>query len=225
MGLLQLFFPKICNGCKNPLVQNEHFLCATCRHQLPVVAHHRNEDTAMETIFYGRIPIQKATALVQFQKKGITQELLHALKYKGNEAVSYFFGKWMGAELAEIPHYKTVDLVIPVPLHKQRLKKRGYNQVTGFGSEIAKALQVPFKENVLLKISKTESQVFKERFLRYANPANKQIFIIKNPETLTHKHILLVDDIVTTGATLENCAATLLKIEGVSISFATIAIA
>lgn len=225
MGLLQLFFPKICAGCKSPLVQNEHFLCTTCRHRLPLVAHHRNDDTAMENIFYGRIPLQKATALVQFQKKGITQELLHALKYKGNEEVSYFFGKWMGAELSEIPHYKTVDIVIPVPLHKQRLKKRGYNQVTGFGSEIAKALQVPFKENILLKISKTESQVFKERFLRFTNSTNNQIFTVKNANAITHKHILLVDDIITTGATLERCAETLLKIEGVSLSFATIAIA
>jgi ComF family protein len=176
----------------------------------------------MKDIFYGRFVVEEATALLQFQKKGITQELMHNLKYRGQKQISSFFGSWLGGELAEINHYKTIDLVIPVPLHKQKLKKRGYNQVEGFGTEIAKALQKPYRDDILVKTSKTSSQVFKQRFTRFNS---EEIFYVKNSEPIIGKHILLVDDIVTTGATLENCALQLLKTPKVKISLATIAIA
>ncbi len=223
--LLNLLFPKICNGCKNPLLKNEELLCASCRHHLPIVSHHLNRDDTMKNSFYGRIPVQNATALLQFQKKGLTQELLHNLKYRGNQQISFFFGKWLGAELANNPDYQSVEIVIPVPLHKQRLKKRGYNQVSGFGKEIANALKTEFREDVLVKISQTESQVFKDRMFRFSNANDTSVFSIRKSEAIKNKHILLVDDIMTTGATLENCALELLKTEGVSVSFATIAIA
>ena len=131
-------------------------------------------------------------------------------------------GSWLGTELSEIETYQNVDMVIPVPLHKQKLKKRGYNQVAGFGKEIAKALDVPYRDDVLVKISKTGSQVFKQRFTRFNS---EEIFSIQNSEVIKGKHILLVDDIITTGATLENCALQLLKNTPVKISLATIAIA
>jgi ComF family protein len=176
----------------------------------------------MKKAFYGRFEVQKATALLQFQKKGITQELLHNLKYRGQKNISSFLGKWLGAELSEAIEYQSIDLVIPVPLHKQKLKKRGYNQVTGFGEEIAAALDIPYRDDILLKVSKTRSQVFKKRGTRFDG---SQIFTLQKPESIANTHILLVDDIVTTGATLENCAAQLLKADNVSISIATMAIA
>lgn len=145
---------------------------------------------------------------------------MHSLKYRGQKQISTFFGKWLGAELAEIESYKEIDLIIPVPLHKQKLKKRGYNQVEGFGKEIAKALKIPYRDDILLKISKTGSQVFKTRILRFEA---EEVFIAQNLEAINNKHILLVDDIITTGATLEKCAIQLLKAENVSISIATIA--
>jgi ComF family protein len=176
----------------------------------------------MKDIFYGRFAVEQATALLQFQKKGITQELLHNLKYRGQREISSFFGSWLGSELAEIDHFKTIDMVIPVPLHKQKLKKRGYNQVEGFGKEIAKALGKPYRDDILLKQSKTSSQVFKQRFTRFNS---EEIFTVTHSEAISQKHILLVDDIVTTGATLENCASQLLKNSQAKISLATIAIA
>lgn len=220
--MLNLLFPKVCSGCKTLLLKNEEILCTQCRHSLPLVRHHSTENNEMELIFYGKFPVEKATALIKFQKKGISQELLHNLKYRGQEKISSFFGKWLGEELSQIPHYKTIDLVIPVPLHKQKLKKRGYNQVAGFGKEIAKLLGVPYNDQVLVKISKTKSQVFKQRFTRFQS---EEIFTVKNIETIANKHILLVDDIVTTGATLENCALQLLKGSNVKLSIGTIAIA
>jgi ComF family protein len=176
----------------------------------------------MKDIFYGRVVVEEATALLQFQKKGITQELMHNLKYRGQKQISSFFGSWLGVELAGISHYKTIDMVIPVPLHKQKLKKRGYNQVEGFGKEIARALQKPYRDNILVKTSQTGSQVFKQRFSRFNS---EEIFIVQNSESIIGKHILLVDDIITTGATLENCALQLLKGPRIRISLATIAIA
>ncbi|GHC45778.1 amidophosphoribosyltransferase [Ulvibacter litoralis] len=187
-----------------------------------MISHHKTDNEAMKVVFYGRFPVENATALIQFQKKGITQELLHNLKYRGKKEISSFFGKWLGSELSEVAAYKAIDVVVPVPLHKQKRKKRGYNQVEGFGKEIAKALQIPYEDKVLIKISKTESQVFKQRFTRFNS---EEIFAVQHPEKLTGKHILLVDDIITTGATLENCALQLLKIENTKISLATIAIA
>ncbi len=185
-----------------------------------------SNNTAFSDIFYGRFPLEQATALLQFQKRGVTQNILHNLKYKNQQQISGFFGKWLGSELAEISEYKNIDIVIPVPLHKQKLKKRGYNQVEGFGKAIAGALQVPYRDDILLKLSKTKSQVFKERFSRY-NPAWKEegVFSLQNKEAIENQHVLLVDDIITTGATLETCAQQLLKATNVKLSLATIAIA
>lgn len=220
--MLNLLFPKVCGGCRAPLLKLESVICTQCRNNLPIACYHRTANDAMKKAFYGRFDVQNATALLQFQKKGITQELLHNLKYRGQKNISNFLGKWLGAELSEAIEYQSIDLVIPVPLHRQKLKKRGYNQVTGFGEEIAAALDIPYRDDILLKVSKTRSQVFKKRGTRFDG---SEIFTLQKPEPIANMHILLVDDIVTTGATLENCAAQLLKADKVSISIATMAIA
>jgi len=220
--MLNLLFPRVCNGCKSMLSKGEELICINCRHKLPLLCHHKTNNSAMKDLFYGRFPIEQATALLQFQKRGITQELLHNLKYRKQKDLSSFFGKWLGEELAQQELYNNIDIIIPVPLHKQKLRKRGYNQVEGFGKEIAKALKVPYNDKILLKITKTGSQVFKQRLTRFQT---EEIFTIKQKELLKNKHILLVDDIVTTGATLENCALHLLKDTNAKLSIATIAIA
>lgn len=220
--MLNLLFPKVCAGCKQQLVKQEDVLCIECVHSLPIASFHKTGNSVLKDKFYGRFLVKNATALVHFQKRGLTQELLHNLKYRGKKEVSSFFGKWLGAELSEIDSYKEIDLVIPVPLHKQKLRKRGYNQVEGFGKEIASALNVPYRDDVLIKISKSGSQVFKTRILRFEA---EEVFSIQNLEAINNKHVLLVDDIITTGATLEKCALQLLKGENVSISIATIAVA
>ena len=220
--MLNLLFPRVCSACKEILSKHEKVLCLQCRHDLPLASHHLTGNPAMKDIFYGRFAVENATAIFQFQKKGITQELMHNLKYRGQKQISNFFGSWLGSELSEIREYNNIDLVIPVPLHKQKLKKRGYNQVEGFGKEIAKALKIDYCDNVLIKVSKTSSQVFKQRLTRFNS---EEIFAIQNTEIIMNKHILLVDDIVTTGATLENCASQLLKESNVKISLATMSIA
>jgi predicted amidophosphoribosyltransferase len=180
----------------------------------------------MKSLFYGRISIDIATALLRFEKKGITQRLMHQLKYKGHQELGTFFGDWLGEELTLNEKCPSFDMVIPVPLHKLRLKKRGYNQVEGFGKAIASKHRIPYRDDVLLKKTKTRSQVFKQRFKRILSVTDGEgVFLLDRPEIIENKHILLVDDIVTTGATLENCALELQKAKGIRISFATIAMA
>ena len=152
--MLNLLFPRGCSGCKSVLSGGEKILCVACRHSLPLISHHISANQGMKQIFYGRFPVVQATALLEFQKKGTTQNLLHALKYRGRKEISSFFGKWLGAELSQIETYQSIDMVIPVPLHKNKLKKRGYNQVEGFGKEIAKALDTPYRDDILLKSQK-----------------------------------------------------------------------
>ena len=221
--LIDIFFPKVCYACNNLLHDNELYICTTCRHDLPVTDFHFNQDKTVENIFYGRCQIEKATALLWFEKKGITQRLIHNLKYRGFEEIGQFLGDWLGNELNSSGYYKNIDAVIPVPLHKKKQRKRGYNQVTIFGKQIAKALQAEFMEDVLIKTTNTNSQVHKNRISRWFN--NPEVFKASNIEKIANKHILLVDDLITTGATLESCILVLQKAPHVKISIATMAVA
>jgi len=222
-NLLNLFFPKICYACSDLLNDNELHICTSCRHQLPVTNFHFDEDKTVEKVFYGRVKIEKATALLKFQKKGRVQHLLHNLKYKGHETIGQFLGAWLGQELSDTKDYGTIDVVIPVPLHKNKLRKRGYNQVSKFGEEIANALETDFEENVLVKKTATATQVFKKRFARWHD--SDENFSLQNADLISGKHILLVDDIITTGATIEACSNILQKAKNVKISIAAMAIA
>tara|TARA_R110002073_G_scaffold279535_5_gene443700 strand:- start:10203 stop:10880 length:678 start_codon:yes stop_codon:yes gene_type:complete len=222
-NLLNLFFPKVCYACRNLLVDQETYICTDCRHNLPVTNYHFNNDDTVKKVLYGRVKLENATALLQFQKKGMVQHLLHGLKYKGYENIGVFLGKWLGEELKTIEAYGNIDAVVPVPLHKRKQRKRGYNQVEKFGLEIAKALDVEYIDTVLIKTTSTKTQVFKERIARWNN--NNEVFSITNHNTIANKHILLVDDIITTGATIEACANVLLNAKNVKISLATMAIA
>lgn len=218
--MLNLLFPKVCNSCNNTISDLENVLCVPCRHRLPIAFRKQSNDPNMMQKFYGRFPVVYSASLLYFEKKGIVQEMLHNLKYRGAKELSGFFGGWLGAELKEMSEFREVQLVIPVPLHKQKLRKRGYNQVEGFGKALAQALEVPYRDDILIKISKTGSQVFKTRLLRFEK---EEVFSVQHLEDIKDLHVLLVDDIVTTGATLEKCALQLMKAEGVKISVATIA--
>ena len=222
-NLLNLFFPTVCEACNNVLADNEEVLCVSCRHHLPITNFHFDNTEAVKKVLYGRVKLENATALLHFSKKGMVQQMLHNLKYRGHENISEFLGKWLGAELASIRAYKHIDTVVPVPLHKSKLRKRGYNQVAKFGQEIAKALNAAYNDSVLIKIKSTKTQVFKARIRRWNDDG--ALFNISENQSLVGKHILLVDDIITTGATVEACATVLLKIDNIKLSLATMAIA
>ena len=202
---------------------NEDTICIDCRHDLPATNFHFDDNDTVKKVLYGRANIENGTALFRFEKKGLVQQLIHGLKYKGHENIGFVLGNWLGGELKTIELYKDIDVVIPVPLHKKKLKKRGYNQVSKFGQQIAVALNADYKDDVLIKITNTKSQTTKGRFSRWTN--TDELFILKNMETIDNKHILLVDDIITTGATLEACISVLNQAKNIKISIATMAIA
>lgn len=220
---INLFYPKVCQICETTLLKNQNIICARCLHNLPLTHYYLHNDNPVKKVFYGRVAIENATSLFLFNKKGNVQKLIHQLKYKGNREIGEFLGKWMGAELAGAPGCKNIQVVIPVPLHKKKLRSRGFNQVEDFGKEIAMALKVPYTDQVLLKTSFSTTQTIKARLSRWGNI--EETFVLANPEEIEGKHVLLVDDLITTGATLEACANAVKLAGGVKISIATMALA
>ena len=201
---LNLFYPEVCQVCDNILVKNENVICLNCLHELPVTNFHLDNENPVKKVFYGRVNVEEATALLLFQKKGAVQKLIHNLKYRGHRSIGKYLGEWMGEELLHSQHFSEIDAVIPVPLHRRKLRSRGFNQVEDFGKEIAAALKVPYLDDVLQKRSYSNSQTIKGRLARWGNI--EETFVLVHPEKIQNMHLLLVDDLITTGATLEPCA-------------------
>lgn len=222
-SLTNLFFPEVCYACLNYLSDNENAICTNCRHDLPVTNFHFDDNKAIEKVLYGRAKIVNGTALFRFEKKGLVQQLVHGLKYKGYENIGFVLGNWLGHELKETGNYDDIDWVIPVPLYKKKLKARGYNQVEKFGQQIAEKINARYNDRVLIKLSNNTSQSKKKRLARWHD--NEGLFKIENKSIIENKHVLIVDDIITTGATLEACIAILNQAKNIKISIATIAIA
>lgn len=221
--LINLFFPKVCSGCRSLLLLNETVFCTICRHEMPLTQYHLNPKNEAVKKFYGKIDVQFASAFLYFNKKGMVQELIHNLKYKGHQDIGTVLGNWYTEDLKELQLEIPFDAVIPVPLHKRKFKERGYNQVTTFGKAIASGFEIPFAENILIRKLYTKTQSKKNLLGRSENIEN--IFDVKFSESDYNKHFLIVDDVLTTGATLEACSKALLKIPGAKISILCMAMA
>lgn len=218
-----LLFPVVCAACGKALYKSESCFCTSCLYHLPKTNFHLSNDNPVAKIFWGRINIHSATSFYTFNKGGSVQHLIHALKYKGQKNVGRKLGKIYGYELRKNPSFSRADLIIPVPLHAKKLRKRGYNQSACFAEGLAETMHVPVDSHILVRLFESETQTRKSRFTRWKNV--EQLFEVKNEQAIANKHILLVDDVVTTGSTLEACAQALLKINGVQVSIATIAYA
>jgi ComF family protein len=218
-----LLFPQLCPACGESLMANEDLLCTECRYSLPQTNFHQHPDNIVAQQFWGKLHLQGAYSLYYFSKGGKVQNLMHHFKYNGMQRIGNVLGSIAGAQLAENEVFASADLIIPVPLHKRRLKERGYNQSSCFAKGIAEKLNAAVEENNLIRTKATETQTHRSRFARYENM--KDVFAIANPERLENKHVLLVDDVVTTGSTLEACGNELLKVKGLKLSIATIAYA
>jgi len=201
----------------------EHIICTDCRFTLPFTNFHLQPDNIVAKQFWGKVELQGAYALYYFAKGGKVQNLMHHFKYKGMQEIGVLLGNIAGEQLVKNNIFNSVDVIIPVPLHKNRLKERGYNQSTCFANGLAQKLNAAVDDDNLVRVKSTETQTHKSRFSRFENM--QEVFKIINPEKLIGKHILLVDDVVTTGSTLEACSLQLLKIEGLKLSIATIAYA
>lgn len=219
--ILYVFYPKTCVTCQKYLHTNEALICVHCRHTLPYSHYTNRKINPFESIFFGRTPIKQATSLFIFEKHGMVQTLIHNLKYKGNEDIGSFCGYLLADILIKSKKYEQLDYIVPVPLHVKKQKKRGYNQLTKFGKSLAESLDVPFRENLLIKTNSSATQTKKNRFDRWRN--TKESFLLTDTNALKNKHVLLIDDVVTTGATIEACVNALLQTKNITIYVATIA--
>jgi ComF family protein len=219
----ELFYPALCITCGERLISKEKYLCMNCRADLPVTNFHLYPDNNVAQLFWGRVIIENATSLFYYKKGSRYQKLIHLIKYRGMKELGFEFGKHLGAVLSESKNFTSADLIIPVPLHPKKKKKRGYNQSEYIAGGVANILKKPVSVNNLCRKIYSPSQTRKNRFERWQNV--EKIFIVNNPDELHNKHILLLDDVVTTGSTLEACASEILKGSNTKVSIATLAYA
>lgn len=219
---LFLIFPDVCAGCGNPLNKGEEVICTFCEYHLPETNFHFQKDNPVYRKFWGRTNITQATAMYFFNKASKLQHLMHELKYKGKKEVGIRLGKILGQKIKETD-FKEVDLIIPVPLHPSKERKRGYNQSDMFAQGLSEGLQKPWSRKILKRKKASESQTKKSRMERWKNV--DEIFEVTDAKEISNKHLLLVDDVITTGATLESCANALLQIQNTKVSIATLATA
>lgn len=220
-NLLSLFFPPVCAGCDSLLTTGENVICTECRHKIPLTNFHLVRDNEAFGKFYGRIPVGHVSALCYFHKRGIVQRLIHQLKYKGQEGVGEQLGYWYASILIRSAEFEKPDFILPVPLHKRRLQERGYNQVTQFAKVLSNELKIRYADGILVRTSHEKTQTRKNLFQR--SMGQKELFDVVLSNAEAGKHYLLVDDVITTGATLEACARAVLKIPDSKISIVCMA--
>lgn len=220
---IALVYPRSCLCCGEIMQQHEEHICNYCYLSLPRSQFHLQENNPVEKLFYGRVPVFAAASYYLFNKQSGIQKLLHDIKYKGNRRLAQAIGRWYGAELKASERFGDIDCIVPVPLHAKKLKQRGYNQSEVFAKGLGEAMKSEVNVTDLQRRQYTTTQTKKSKFERWENV--EDTFELAGNHNLAGRHVLLVDDVITTGATIEACAAELQKAEGIQISLASIAFA
>ncbi len=218
-----LFFPRNCAVCGRALHRHEEVLCPSCYYKLPRTGFQLSDENPVKDIFYGRLPLVSATSFLFFSKGGETQQLIHKLKYKGKREIGLYLGKLFGSVLNESPLFRKTEVIVPVPLHPQKELVRGYNQSRLIAEGMALQMSAVVMPDVLLRNKHSATQTKKSRYARWENV--KDIFELRKAWRLRGKQVLLVDDVITTGATLEACGNRLLTVDGLRLSVASLAYA
>lgn len=218
---VSLFFPRYCLGCLGPMVRGEDILCTHCISNLPRTSYHLLSDNPVELRLAGRLPVKSAWAFLKFRKEGIVQHLLHQMKYNHHPEVGIALGKLFGHELMAAGVSRDFDIIIPVPLHPSRQRRRGYNQSAKFAEGLSQSMATPWDESISVRVAKSETQTRKSKIDRWENVKN--VFTVSENSRVAGKRILLVDDIITTGATIEACGQHLMAAGCRQLSVACIA--
>jgi ComF family protein len=220
---ISLFFPKTCPACGNNLFNNEKVICTKCLYHLPKTNFHHDKDNPVSKVFWGRVNLESATSLYYYRKGGKVQHLIHQLKYQGYQEIGIFLGELFGSELKQADDFKSIDLIIPIPLHWKKLQKRGFNQAEVFANGLSKAMNVEVDTKSVIRTVATSTQTKKSRYKRWENV--NEIFQLKNPDKLAGRHVLVADDVITTGATMEACIQVIQQSPGVKVNVVSIGFA
>ena len=222
-ALARLFFPRHCVVCGDCLQQGEEALCMRCNIDMPRTGFHLQRDNEVERMFWGKIPLERATAYFYYSKGSSYRHILHQLKYNGRHDVGEAMGRFMAAELQAAGFFEGIDVVVPVPLHRSKQRARGYNQSECIARGIARVTGIGVDRASVVRLKNTATQTRKSAYERWENV--REIFAVRHPERFAGKHLLLVDDVLTTGATLTACADAFTSVEGIRISILALAVA
>lgn len=220
---ISLLFPRLCHACGDHLLRNENLICTECYVVIPRTNYHNEEDNPVAKLLWGRCMIEKAAAFSYYNKGSRIRNLIHSLKYKGIKEVGFELGRIYGLSLRSSGFTDGIDLIIPVPLHQLKERIRGFNQSEIISMGIAEATSLPVDTRALVRTSVSATQTKRSRYERWENVEG--IFQVADRHSIEAKHVLLVDDVITTGSTIESCTNELLKIEGVKVSVVALAYA
>lgn len=220
-SFFNLFFPDLCQACGENLMKQEKIICLSCLSKIAYTDFHLHEENPISRLFFGRCNIEQATAMCFYERENRIQNLIHKLKYKGKKEVGLFLGAELAKVLITSQLYKDIDAIVPIPLHKKKEHIRGYNQSMIIALGMLEFMDIPIIADSLIRLEFTETQTKKNRWDRYENVKN--MFAVQKEDQIKGKHLLLIDDVITTGATIEACVKHLSNIEGVKISVAGLA--
>lgn len=206
---ISLVYPRYCLACADGLVKGEEIICTKCIHALPRTGYHLEKENPLYKRLFGRIPLEAAFAFLIFNKGGTVQKLMHEFKYNNHREIGIAIGRVYGEELSKSGFFDSFDMILPVPLHPEKLRRRGYNQSEEFSKGLEEKLGAPCKGETIQRLVMTDTQTRKSKLKRWENV--KEVFRVSNPEAVHGKRILLVDDVITTGATVEACAHALMN--------------
>jgi len=220
---ISLLFPRLCYGCGGTLLRNEKLICTECYILMPRTNYHLQEDNPVARLFWGRCKIERAAAFSFYSRESRIRKIIHNLKYRGVREVGFELGKIYGQSLSDSDFLKGIDMIIPVPLHPSKKRIRGFNQSEIIAGGFSEATGLPVFQEILERSTRSQTQTKKSRYDRWINV--KGIFIVADRDAIAGRHVLVIDDVITTGSTLEACAIELLKSEGVKVSVAALAVA
>lgn len=222
-SFLSLFFPRCCVVCGRPLAKGEECICTMCNINLPRTNYHLWKENPVEQLFWGKIPLERATSFFFYRKGSDFRQILHQLKYGGQKEIGTVMGRYMAAELLPSGFFQGIDVIVPIPLHKKKQRLRGYNQSEWIARGIAAVTKIPVDTESVMRCKNTETQTRKSAFERWENVDG--IFDLPHSECFIGKHVLIIDDVLTTGATTVACASRLQEVEGIRVSVLTLAMA